>query len=169
VAESALVPASLTEKAQAVLDFLRQRGAHLVTAESCTGGLIAAMLTSLAGSSDVIEGGIVSYSNAMKMDALDVAELTLERHGAVSEAVATEMAMGALDRAENATIAVAVTGIAGPAGGTADKPVGTVCLCVMEGTKNPVLETAHFSGDRNDVRAATVERAFDLILTRLGT
>lgn len=167
MADAVQTPAGLSEKAVRVLDFLRARNARLVTAESCTGGLIAASLTAIAGSSDVIEGGFVTYSNAMKMSVLDVAHLTLARHGAVSEAVATEMAMGALGMAQDATIAVAVTGIAGPGGGTADKPVGTVCLCVVEGVKNPVLETAYFAGDRDAVRQATVSRIFDLILTRL--
>lgn len=167
MAETALTPSALSDKATRVLDFLRQRNARLVTAESCTGGLIAATLTAIAGASNAVEGGLVTYSNAVKMSVLDVAARTLEDHGAVSEAVATEMAMGALDCAENATISVAVTGIAGPDGGTQDKPVGTVCLCIMEGTKNPILETAYFSGDREAIRLATVSRAFDLILTRL--
>ncbi|GBQ88762.1 CinA family protein [Asaia krungthepensis] len=167
MADNTLMTPDLIDKASQVLSWLRGRGEKLVTAESCTGGLIAATLTALAGSSDVIEGGVVTYSNAMKIATLGVSASTLERHGAVSEATATEMAMGALGCAEEATIAVAVTGIAGPGGGTADKPVGTVCLCLMHGTHNPVLETAHFAGDREAVRHATVERIFDLILTKI--
>ncbi|WP_336763613.1 CinA family protein [Asaia sp. VD9] len=167
MADNAPNAADLTHKAVEVLALLRRRGEKLVTAESCTGGLISATLTALAGSSDVIEGGLVTYSNAMKITALGVSASTLERHGAVSEATATEMAVGALGCAEDANVSVAVTGIAGPSGGTADKPVGTVCLCLMRGISNPVLETAHFPGDRDAVRRATVARIFDLILTKL--
>lgn len=168
MADVPAVPRSLSDLAGEVLQALRSRGDRLVTAESCTGGLIAATLTALAGSSDAVEGGLVTYSNAMKMSVLDVAETTLASHGAVSEAVAVEMAMGALDCAQDATIAVAVTGIAGPGGGTEAKPVGTVCLCVMQGAKTPQRETAHFAGDREAVRLATVSRAFEMILKALG-
>lgn len=168
MAEAASTVPALSDKAVLVLQTLRDRRARLVTAESCTGGLIAASLTAIAGSSDAVEGGLVTYSNAMKITVLGVAARTLDTHGAVSEAVAVEMAMGALDCAEDATIAVAVTGIAGPGGGTDAKPVGTVCLCVMHGTKNPMRETAYFSGNREAVRLATVNRAFDMILNTLG-
>ncbi|WP_336947184.1 nicotinamide-nucleotide amidohydrolase family protein [Asaia sp. HN010] len=168
MAESVATLPELNGKAALVLQALRDHGARLVTAESCTGGLIAATLTALAGSSDAVEGGLVTYSNAMKRTVLEVSERTLASHGAVSESVAVEMAMGALNCAEDASISVAVTGIAGPGGGTEAKPVGTVCLCVMHGTKTPMRETAHFSGDRDAVRLATVNRAFDLILDTLG-
>ncbi|GAB6854005.1 CinA family protein [Asaia astilbis] len=167
MAETLLTLETLSDKAAQVLSRLQSHRQRLVTAESCTGGLIAALLTAHAGSSEMIEGGLVTYSNVLKQAVLDVATKTLAEHGAVSEPVAVEMAMGALACAEDATISVAVTGIAGPGGGSETKPVGTVCLCLMHGTKNPVHETAFFPGDREAVRLATVNRAFDLILNAL--
>jgi nicotinamide-nucleotide amidase len=113
--------------AQRVLQLLRERGASLTTAESCTGGLIASMLTRVPGSSDAFHAGFVTYSNAIKQSVLGVKEETLTSHGAVSEEVAREMAHGALQRAD-ADYAIAVSGIAGPDGGTPEKPVGTVWL-----------------------------------------
>lgn len=113
--------------AESVLQLLRARGATLTTAESCTGGLIASMLTRVPGSSDCFHAGFVTYSNAIKQSVLGVREKTLAAHGAVSEEVVREMALGALDRS-GADYAIAVSGIAGPDGGTAEKPVGTVWL-----------------------------------------
>lgn len=113
--------------AERVLQLLRARGATLATAESCTGGLIASMLTRVPGSSDGFHAGFVTYSNAIKQSVLGVSAQTLAQHGAVSEEVVREMALGALDRSA-ADYAVAVSGVAGPDGGTADKPVGTVWL-----------------------------------------
>jgi len=113
--------------AERVLQLLRARGASLTTAESCTGGLIAAMLTRVPGSSDCFHAGFVTYSNAIKQSVLGVSAQTLAQHGAVSEEVVREMALGALQRS-SADYAIAVSGIAGPDGGTADKPVGTVWL-----------------------------------------
>ncbi len=113
--------------AESVLQLLRARGATLTTAESCTGGLIASMLTRVPGSSDCFHAGFVTYSNAIKQSVLGVPEETLAAHGAVSEEVVREMALGALDRS-GADYAIAVSGIAGPDGGTAEKPVGTVWL-----------------------------------------
>lgn len=113
--------------AERVLELLRQRGATLATAESCTGGLIASMLTRIPGSSDGFHAGFVTYANDIKHRVLGVSEATLEQYGAVSEEVVREMAMGAMARA-NADYAIAVSGIAGPDGGSADKPVGTVWL-----------------------------------------
>jgi nicotinamide-nucleotide amidase len=113
--------------AQRVLELLSERGATLATAESCTGGLIASMLTRVPGSSQGFHAGFVTYSNAMKQSILGVREETLAQHGAVSEAVVREMALGALERA-NADYAIAVSGIAGPDGGSPEKPVGTVWL-----------------------------------------
>lgn len=112
---------------QSVLQLLRERGASLTTAESCTGGLIASMLTRIPGSSDSFHAGFVTYSNAIKQSMLGVSEKTLSEHGAVSEEVVREMAGGALQRS-GADYSIAVSGIAGPGGGTADKPVGTVWL-----------------------------------------
>jgi nicotinamide-nucleotide amidase len=113
--------------ADRVLQLLREQGATLATAESCTGGLIASMLTRIPGSSDGFHAGFVTYSNAIKSAVLGVAENTLQQHGAVSEPVVQEMALGAMERS-GADYAIAVSGIAGPDGGTAEKPVGTVWL-----------------------------------------
>ena len=117
--------AALVQSAARLIDLLRQRKLRLATAESCTGGLIAAVLTEVAGASDVFERGFVTYANQAKSDLLGVPEAVIARHGAVSEEVAALMAEGALLRAP-ADVAVAVTGIAGPGGGGADKPVGLV-------------------------------------------
>lgn len=144
---------------------LRARGLFLATAESCTGGLIAAACTSLAGSSDWFERGFVTYSNAAKTELLGVPAELIAVHGAVSEAVAGAMAAGALDRS-SAGVAVAVTGIAGPGGGTPGKPVGTVWIAtavIGEATEATLL---HAAGDRAAVRAATVERALSLLIAR---
>jgi nicotinamide-nucleotide amidase len=116
---------ALVGKAAALLEACRLRGETIVTAESCTGGLVAATLTAVPGSSDVFERGFVTYANAAKSEMLHVPYWLIERHGAVSEDVARAMAGGALTHSR-ATIAIAVTGVAGPGGGTADKPVGLV-------------------------------------------
>ena len=113
--------------AEKVLQLLRERGATLTTAESCTGGLIASMLTRIPGSSEGFHAGFVTYSNAIKHSVLGVSEKTLADHGAVSEEVVREMAQGALE-ASGAQYTIAVSGIAGPDGGTPEKPVGTVWL-----------------------------------------
>ena len=120
-----MFPADLTQAAAALLDDLRGRGQKLATAESCTGGLVSALLTEIAGSSDVVERGFVTYSNAAKMDLLGVPGSMLAEHGAVSEAVARAMVQGALAHSR-VDVAVAVTGVAGPGGGSAAKPVGLV-------------------------------------------
>ena len=144
---------------------LRQRGWRLATAESCTGGLIAAACTELAGSSDWFERGFVSYSNAAKTELLGVPAHVIARHGAVSEPVARAMARGAIAHAR-AHASVAVTGVAGPGGGSVDKPVGTVWF----GWHVPgVTETEcrHFDGDRAAVRAQTVAHALARLLQLL--
>jgi nicotinamide-nucleotide amidase len=145
---------------------LRPRGWRLATAESCTGGLIAATCTGLSGSSDWLDRGFVTYSNAAKTAQLGVPEALIAQHGAVSEAVARAMAEGAL-RHSLAQVSVAVTGVAGPTGGSADKPVGTVWF----GWATPqgvVTERQCFPGDRDAVRAATVRHALAGLLQRLG-
>lgn len=135
---------------------LRARGWRLVTAESCTGGLIAAACTSVAGSSDWFERGFVSYSNAAKSELLGVPAALIECHGAVSAEVARAMAEGALTRSR-ADLAVAVTGIAGPGGGTPGKPVGTVWLAlVRRGGQAAEAELLQLAGDRAAVREQTV-------------
>lgn len=141
-------------------------GLHLVTAESCTGGWIAKIATDLPGSSRWFDGGYVTYSNAAKERTLGVLRTTLEAHGAVSEAVVREMVAGAL-RASGAELAVAVSGVAGPDGGTEAKPVGTVWFAVGRRADTQVFSRAHrerFGGDREAVRRATVRTAFELLL-----
>ncbi len=144
---------------------LASRGAMLATAESCTGGWIAKVLTDRAGSSAWFDRGFVTYSNAAKQEMLGVAAETLGRHGAVSRETVLEMAGGALARSA-ATFSVAVSGIAGPGGGTPDKPVGTVWLAW--GTPGGAdAERVCFAGDREAVRRQTVVHALRGLLTRL--
>lgn len=140
--------------------------AVLVTAESCTGGWIAKLLTDVPGSSSWFERGFVTYSNAAKCELLDVSEKTLAREGAVSETVAAQMASGAL-RASHGTIAVSVTGIAGPDGGTPDKPVGTVCFAWCERGGAPRTQRMQFAGDRAAVRLHAAQRALQGVLEHL--
>lgn len=157
---------SLLDEAAALLEACRARQIMLATAESCTGGLIAAALTAIAGSSDVVERGFVTYSNAAKHELLGVPEAVLRDRGAVSEPVARAMAEGALARS-HADIAVAVTGVAGPGGGSADKPVGLVWFGLAQRGQPVASEHQVFPGDRTAVRAATVARAFALIRARV--
>ncbi|MGC4061947.1 MAG: CinA family protein [Aquabacterium sp.] len=141
-------------------DQLTARGWHMATAESCTGGLIAAACTELAGSSAWFERGFVTYSNEAKTELLGVDAALIAAHGAVSEAVARAMAEGALTRA-GADVAVAVTGIAGPTGGSVDKPVGTVWLAWAWRGGATRAERQVFDGDRAQVRARTCQRALN--------
>jgi len=146
---------------------MRRHRLRLVTAESCTGGAIACACTELAGSSAWFERGFVTYSNESKQEALQVQAATLDRFGAVSEECAAEMAAGAL-RNSHADIAVAVTGIAGPSGGSGDKPVGTVCFgwCRRDGTARSA--GARFPGDRREVRRQSVLMALQGLLDLLA-
>lgn len=146
---------------------LAARGEMLATAESCTGGWVAQCVTAIAGSSAWFERGFVTYSNEAKVDLLGVAPDTLARHGAVSEATAIEMATGALRRSR-AQWALAVTGIAGPAGGSPEKPVGTVCFAWAGADGSTACETCRFPGDREAVRRAAVEHALAGLLVRLA-
>lgn len=146
----------------------RLKAAHavLVTAESCTGGWAAQVVTSVSGSSEWFERGFVTYSNAAKQELLGVAEKTLEAHGAVSEETAREMARGALERSRG-TLALAVTGIAGPGGGSAGKPVGMVCFAWAGKTGMLRSETCSFRGDRESVRRQSVVHALQGVLKAL--
>jgi len=144
---------------------LLHRGWFLTTAESCTGGLIAAACTDLAGSSNWFERGFVSYSNAAKSELLGVDAALIERHGAVSEPVVRAMAVGALAHA-HAQVAIAVTGVAGPGGGSPEKPVGTVWLAWATPT-GLSSEVRHFAGDRAAVRQATVHHALTRLTERI--
>jgi nicotinamide-nucleotide amidase len=158
-----MFPADLTQAAAALLDDLRGRGLKLATAESCTGGLISALLTEIAGSSDVVERGFVTYSNAAKHELLGVPEAMLAEHGAVSEPVARAMVQGALSHSR-ADVAVAVTGVAGPGGGSAAKPVGLVHIAAAR-RGGAVLHRECRFGDigRSPVRIASVEAALQLV------
>jgi nicotinamide-nucleotide amidase len=156
--------APLASKAEAVLAACRQAGLKLVTIESCTGGLIAATLTEIAGSSDVVERGFVTYSNEAKTELVGVPAALIQKHGAVSEEVARAMAEGGLTHSR-ADIAVSVTGIAGPGGATATKPVGLVHLACARRARPTIHERHVFPGDRTAVRVASVEVALRLILS----
>jgi nicotinamide-nucleotide amidase len=151
--------------ATSLLDACRAKGVMVATAESCTGGLIAGVLTAIAGSSDVVDRGFVTYSNAAKTEMLGVPAALITTHGAVSALVAQAMARGALQRSA-ATIAIAVTGIAGPGGGSAEKPVGLVWFGLAHGD-TVISESVIFPGDRTAVRIATVEHALTMIGARL--
>ena len=145
---------------------LRERGQTIATAESCTGGLIAAALTEIAGSSDWFGWGFVSYANAAKRGMLGVDDATLAAYGAVSEAVVRETAQGAR-KVAGADWAVAVSGIAGPGGGSTDKPVGTVWLA-LAGPDGGEACLRHFGGDRAAIRQQTLQAALTLLAARLG-
>ena len=148
-------------------DLLKTFGWKLATAESCTGGMIAARCTDIAGSSDWFDRGFVTYSNAAKTEMLGVDAALIARDGAVSEAVVRAMVQGALEHSA-AQVAVAVTGVAGPGGGSEAKPVGTVWM----GWATPagvVTELRHFDGDRAQVRAATVQHALQRLVSLLQT
>ncbi|HNR35885.1 MAG TPA: CinA family protein [Candidatus Hydrogenedentes bacterium] len=144
---------------------LLARGATLATAESCSGGLIAHVLTNVPGSSAFFLGGVVAYANTAKTALLGVARATIEAHGAVSEPVAREMAEGARNRF-GADYAVACTGIAGPSGGTPDKPVGLVYVAVA-GPDGTEIRRHVFTGARKEIKRATAETALRMILERV--
>lgn len=157
------------ELAAALLAGCRSRRVMLATAESCTGGLIAAALTAIPGSSDVVERGFVTYSNAAKTELIGVPPLLIQRFGAVSEEVARSMAEGALAHAPAAGLSIAVTGIAGPGGGTPEKPVGLVFLSVATRRAGPRVERCVFAGDRTQIREASVLTALTLALSHLDS
>ena len=144
---------------------LKAAGAKLTTAESCTGGWAAQVVTSVAGSSAWFERGFVTYSNEAKREQLGVLEETLQKHGAVSEETAREMAQGALARSRG-SVALAVTGVAGPGGGTAAKPVGMVCFAWAT-ARSVTSETRQFPGDREAVRKQSVIHALEGVLKAL--
>lgn len=157
-----LLDKTLVDAAQAVVDAHLSAGTMVATAESCTGGLVAAALTSIAGSSAVVDRGFVTYSNQAKSEMLGVAEPLIATHGAVSAPVAMAMAEGAL-RHSHAQVAVSITGIAGPGGGGADKPVGLVhfALARQAGTSQTFHQV--FPGDRDQVRRAACLYALNLL------
>ena len=160
-------PVTLYRLAEEVGAALKARRLMLATAESCTGGWISEAVTMVAGSSDWFERGFVTYTYISKREMLGVKEETLGKHGAVAEEVVSEMAAGALARS-HAQAAVAVSGVAGPSGGTPDKPVGTVCFAWGMKDGNPRSETKRLSGDREAVRRASVEHALKGVLALLA-
>jgi len=155
----------MEELARRIGERLKAARAMLATAESCTGGWAAQVVTSVAGSSEWFERGFVTYSNAAKEELLGVRAETLKRHGAVSEETAREMARGALERSR-ASVALSITGVAGPGGGSADKPVGMICLAWARGGEVR-SETRHLSGDRASVRRQSVILALEGVLKTL--
>jgi nicotinamide-nucleotide amidase len=157
----ALFPPDLAARAAALLDRCRAAGLKIATAESCTGGLVIGLLTEIPGSSAVVERGFVVYSNEAKQDLLGVPPETLAKHGAVSEATARAMAEGALDNSR-ANLAVSVTGVAGPDGGTAEKPVGLVWFaCARRGAATLTCECRFGELGRAGIRLASVRVALD--------
>jgi nicotinamide-nucleotide amidase len=161
-----MVPDSLAQQAKAVLDACRAHKLHVTTAESCTGGLVAAALTEIAGSSDVFERGFVTYADEAKAELLGVPQAMLKAHGAVSEPVARAMAEGALARVLRTELSVAITGIAGPSGGTPEKPVGLVFIASARRGGATRCERHVFKGDRRGVRLASAARALVMLLER---
>ncbi len=163
-----VLPADAPSLQHAIVELMRERGAILATAESCTGGLIARRITDVEGSSDVFDGGWVTYSNKMKRSELGVSDACLDAYGAVSAQTAREMAFGALAHAPDATCSLSVTGIAGPGGGTADKPVGTVFIACAhcssgEGEPTCLVKRFIFPGDRASVRSFTANVALAML------
>ena len=154
-----MIDAEVFAAAEALLTLCRARGLKLGTAESCTGGLIAGAMTAVAGSSDVVEAGFVTYSNEAKMAMLGVPADLFPSVGAVSDEVAAAMASGVLDRLSRIDLAVAVTGVAGPGGGTAAKPVGLVHFGIARRGKPTATSHRIFPGDRAGIRRATVLEA----------
>jgi nicotinamide-nucleotide amidase len=157
-----MLPDATLNEADSLLAACRSKGILLATAESCTGGLIAAALTTIAGSSDVVDRGFVPYSNEAKSQMVGVPLPLIEDYGAVSEEVAAAMADGALVRSR-AAVAIAVTGVVGPGGGTITKPVGLVCFGLARTGTKAITERHIFPGDRAAIRAATVAHAFTMI------
>jgi len=163
-----MLPVLLVAYSQALLELCRARKMHIATAESCTGGLVAALLTEIAGSSDVFERGFVTYSNTAKSDLLGVPATMIEAFGAVSEPVARAMAEGAIARS-TADLAVAITGIAGPGGGSVDKPVGLVHVAACRRGSTTTHRRCTF-GDigRTAVREASAKVALEMLTEIAG-
>jgi len=160
------LPADLLNLAKDVLATAKAKEKRIVTAESCTGGLICGCLTAMAGSSEVVEGGYITYSNESKTRLLGVPRDAIADHGAVSDIVASAMAEGALAQSE-ADIAISVTGIAGPGGGTKQKPVGLVYMALAQTGTDALVKRYIFAGTRTDIRRAAVGAALELLLGSL--
>ncbi len=154
--------------AKDALKALRDKDMMLVTAESCTGGMIAAAITDIAGSSKSFDRGFVTYSNESKTDLIHVPAKTITEHGAVSEETAKAMADGALQAGSKAHVSIALTGIAGPDGGTTEKPVGLVYIAIGSLDDDTVVYKHNFKGDRGEIRDQAVTAAFNHLLKALG-
>lgn len=162
-----MFPEEIESLARRVVVRATERGLTIATAESCTGGLVAAAITEIAGSSAVLDRGFVTYSNAAKMRMLGVDAATLDAHGAVSRETALEMARGAVEQSD-AAMSVAITGVAGPGGGSDDKPVGLVQFAAMGPGGLVHVERRFGDIGREAVRRASVEQALEMLLERLG-
>lgn len=162
-----MFPDDIQSLARQVIEAAVARGLTIATAESCTGGLVAGALTAIAGSSAVVERGFITYSNAAKTELLGVPAELIEAHGAVSEPVARAMADGAVKRSP-AQVSVSVTGVAGPGGGSADKPVGLVHFGAVGPAGAIHIERRFGDIGREEVRLASVRLALDLLLDRIG-
>tara|TARA_Y100001934_G_scaffold272886_1_gene362062 strand:- start:79601 stop:80113 length:513 start_codon:yes stop_codon:yes gene_type:complete len=160
-------PKELNDSAEMLIHLCREKNVLLSTIESCTGGLLAGCLTDIAGSSDVLDRGFVTYSNEAKNEEVGVSIETLEKFGAVSAPVAIEMCSGALTR-QPIGAAASLTGIAGPGGATADKPVGLVFIGIATRSSNPVAHRYIFEGDRQAVRTAAVTEAIHLLISAIS-
>jgi nicotinamide-nucleotide amidase len=163
-----MFPATIHDLARKVIESYSRQKRKVVTAESCTGGLVAGALTQIPGSSDVMERGFITYSNDAKTEVLGIMPETLRDYGAVSEETAAVMAEGAL-AFSLADVAISVTGIAGPGGGMPGKPVGTVCFGLATRDGLAFHYKAQFSGDRDDVRMQAVHEALRLLLSIMDT
>ena len=145
-----------------IVDKLKKQNLKIATAESCTGGLLAHTLTSISGSSKYFDRGVISYSNESKIELLDVSQKTLIEHGAVSEQTANEMALGVKNRS-NVDVGISTTGIAGPTGGTKEKPVGLVYISVVTPKKSKTKKF-NFSGDRLEIKESTCNAALEMLI-----
>ena len=154
--------------AKIIIEKAIQKGVVIVLAESCTGGMICAALTNIAGSSAVLDRGLVTYSNAAKQDLLGVPDKTLAKYGAVSAETASAMTRGALTNTPAASLAASVTGIAGPSGGSAEKPIGLVHFSCQKRGNIPVLEKHIFTGDRDEIRLKALHNSLAMINDSMG-
>jgi len=155
---------NLSAKAQAVIDRYTERGEMIAVAESCTGGLVCSLLTGISGASAVLERGLITYSNQSKMDLLGVPATVLETHGAVSAECAEAMVQGLLTSALAAIGGVAITGIAGPSGGTTSKPVGLVYIAALRRGDSPAVTQHYFGGDRQAIQHLAADAAMNALL-----
>lgn len=161
-----MFPEDIIELTKTLITNCRKQKIKIATAESCTGGLIAACLTSLSGSSDVFERGFNTYSNNSKVEMLNVPMDMIIEYGAVSEPVSIAMSKGALENAP-VQLTVSVTGIAGPSGGSIEKPVGTVYIASVRAEKPTVKERYIFQGNRDEIRIATIREAIKMMLRQV--